>query len=621
MASRVIVENVWPGTGDPGLAIKRVEGERLGVEADIYTDGHEKLRAVLLHRPPGGAWTEVEMSALGNDRWEAAVTLSGVGRHLFAIEAWRDRFGSWREEVDKKRAAGIPVDLEIREGLALAEAAGVPATAGTVTGAEVLEAMRRKADRADLVRSAEFLVRADRPAAAFAAWYELFPRSASGDPGRHGTFDDVVARLPAIRAMGFDVLYFPPHHPIGRTNRKGRNNSLKAEAGEPGSPYAIGAQEGGHDAVHPELGGIEGFRRLVKACAAEGMEVAIDFAIQCSPDHPWLKQHPGWFAWRADGSLKYAENPPKKYEDIVNVDFYGPDARPGLWNALRDVVLYWAEEGVRTFRVDNPHTKPFPFWEWMIAEVQERFPDAVFLSEAFTRPKVMQRLAKLGFTQSYTYFTWRNTKAELTEYMEELAHGPMCEYFRPHFFVNTPDINPVFLQTGGRPAHLIRAALAATLSGLWGLYSGFELCEATPLPGKEEYLDSEKYQIRAWDWQRPGNIIAEITQLNRIRKENPALHSHLGIQFLNAWNDGILAYARFTPARDNLLVVAVNLDPHRAQEADFEIPLWQLGLPDHASVTVDDLMRDARFTWTGKVQHLRLDPAHLPFAVWRLSGV
>jgi len=627
MGARVVIDNVAPGTGDPVLAVKRVRGDAVSVEADIFADGHERLRAVLLWQGPSAPdWHAVEMTPLGNDRWQAVFTLEETGRHHFAIEAWRDRFGSWREEVEKKHAAGLPLAAEILEGVALLEAAGLkPPPAkdrlAALLSPQTREAMNRQADRADLLRSAEHAVQADRPAAAFAAWYELFPRSQSGDPARHGTFEDVIARLPAIKEMGFDVLYMPPIHPIGRINRKGRNNALKAGPGDPGSPYAIGAEEGGHDAVHPELGGIEGFRRLVKAAGDLGMEIAIDFAIQCSPDHPWLKEHPQWFAWRADGSIRYAENPPKKYEDIVNVDFYARQARPGLWEALRDVVLFWAKEGVRTFRVDNPHTKPFPFWQWMIAEVQARFPDAVFLSEAFTRPKVMQRLAKIGFTQSYTYFTWRNTKAELTEYMNELAHGPMREYFRPHFFVNTPDINPYFLQTGGRPGHLIRASLAATLSGLWGLYSGFELCEATPVPGKEEYLDSEKYEIRAWNWRRPGNIIAEIAALNRIRAENPALHTHLGLQFLNCWNDNIIAYARFTPARDNLLVVAVNLDPAGAHEADFEIPLWQLGLPDNASVTVDDLMRDARFTWTGKVQHMRLDPAHLPFAVWRLGAV
>jgi starch synthase (maltosyl-transferring) len=448
----------------------------------------------------------------------------------------------------------------------------------------------------------------------------MFPRSAADDATRHGTFDDVARHLPRIRDMGFDVLYFTPIHPIGRTNRKGRNNTLNAGPGDPGSPYAIGAAEGGHDALHPELGDLAAFRRLVAAAEAHGLEIALDFAIQCSPDHPWLQEHPGWFAWRPDGSLRYAENPPKKYEDIVNVDFYAPDAVPGLWIALRDVILHWVEQGVRTFRVDNPHTKPLPFWEWMIAEVQARDPGVIFLSEAFTRPKMMQRLAKLGFTQSYTYFTWRNTKAELTEYLTELTTTAAAEFYRPHFFVNTPDINPAFLQGSGRAGHLIRAALATTLSGLWGAYCGFELCEARALPGKEEYLDSEKYEIRAWDWDRPGNIVAEITALNRIRRENPALQTHLGLQFLNCWNDSILAFRKMTPDRGNLLVVAVSLDPFAVQEAGFEVPLWEFGLPDDAEVEVEDLLSGRAWRWRGKVQHLRLDPAALPYAILRIAA-
>ncbi len=376
----------------------------------------------------------------------------------------------------------------------------------------------------------------------------------SDDEHRHGTFRDVVRHLPRVRDMGFDVLYFPPIHPIGRKNRKGRNNTLTPGPDDPGSPYAIGSAEGGHDALHPELGTLADFQYLREQAAAHGLELAIDFAIQCSPDHPWLEQHKGWFAWRPDGTIKYAENPPKKYEDIVNVDFYAPDAIPDLWVALCEVVMHWAEQGVRLFRVDNPHTKPFPFWEWMIAEVRARYPDAIFLAEAFTRPKIMYRLAKIGFSQSYTYFTWRNHKRELQDYLVELTTTAPREFFRPHFFVNTPDINPVFLQTSGRGGFLIRAALAATLSGLWGVYSGFELCEAAPMPGKEEYLNSEKYQIRAWDWHRPGNIVAEITRLNQIRRENPALHSHLGIAFHTAYDDQVIYYARESADRSNVLL-------------------------------------------------------------------
>jgi starch synthase (maltosyl-transferring) len=419
--------------------------------------------------------------------------------------------------------------------------------------------------------------------------------------------------------MGFDVLYFPPIHPIGTTNRKGRNNSLKPAPDDPGSPYAIGARDGGHDAIHAALGTPEDFRRLVAAAREHGLEIALDFAIQCSPDHPWLTQHPEWFRRRADGSIRYAENPPKKYEDIVNVDFYAEGAMPELWLALRDVVLHWAGEGVRIFRVDNPHTKPLPFWEWMIADVRGRHPDVMFLAEAFTRPTMMYRLGKIGFSQSYTYFTWRNTKSEITDYLRELTTTEVADYYRPNFFVNTPDINPYFLQSSGRAGFLIRAALAATLSGLWGVYSGFELCEAAALPGREEYLDSEKYEVRHRDFNAPGNIVAEITALNRLRRLHPALHSHLGVRFYNAFNDQILVYGKLSPDGAEMILVAVSLDPHHVQEAPFEVPLWEWKLPDNGSVEVEDLMRGSRFVWQGKMQSVRLDPADLPFAIWRIA--
>jgi starch synthase (maltosyl-transferring) len=413
------------------------------------------------------------------------------------------------------------------------------------------------------------------------------------------------------------VLYFTPIHPVGRKNRKGRNNSLTARPEDPGSPYAIGAEEGGHDAVHPELGTIDDFRRLVAAAHGHGLEIALDFAIQSAPDHPWIREHPEWFDWRPDGTIKYAENPPKKYEDIVHIEFYD-GALPSVWYEFRDSLLFWIDQGVKTFRVDNPHTKPLPFWEWVIREVQDRHPDTIFLSEAFTRPKVMARLAKIGFTQSYSYFTWRNTKPELTEYLTELTREEAKEHMRPNFFVNTPDINPVFLQTSGRPGFRIRAVLAATLSPLWGMYSGFELCEGTPLPGKEEYLDSEKYEIKAWDWDRPGNIRPDIELLNRVRRENPAMWQFTNLEFHPAWNDHVLVYSKMTTALDNAVLVAVNLDPHRAQGCQFELPLWRFGLDDQASIGVEDLLTGQRFAWTGKVQHVWLDPQHNPYAIWRL---
>jgi len=629
--NRVAIETVYPEIDGGRFPAKRVIGDVLEVWADVFADGHDKIACALKFKAPGERdWSEVPMAFFDNDRWVGRLPLTRIGRWAYAIEAWRDLYASWRADTAKKRAAGQDLALELVEGRALAAAdpafaARIDALADDAGRLDFMlseEAGRHMAEagpRSDLGRYGQELeLVVDREAARFAAWYEMFPRSASGDAARHGTFLDVIAHLPRIRDMGFDVLYFPPIHPIGRTNRKGRNNTLTPAADDPGSVYAIGSADGGHDAPHPELGTIEDFRTLVDAARAHGLELALDFAIQCSPDHPWLKQHPERFDWRPDGSIRYAENPPKKYEDIVNVRFQG-EAYPDVWFALRDVVLFWARHGVRIFRVDNPHTKPLPFWEWLIREVQDRHPDAIFLAEAFTRPKMMRRLAKLGFTQSYTYFTWRNLKGELTEYVTELAHSPMREYYRPNFFVNTPDINPPILQTGGRAAHMARACLAATLSSLWGVYSGFELCEATPIPGREEYLDSEKYEIKAWDWERPGNIRGFIARLNRIRRENPALRDWRHVRFYNAWNEQILYYGRFTPALDNFLLVAVNLDPERAQGADFEVPLWEFGLPDAASIEVEDLLADRGFTWRGKVQHMWLDPNANPCQVWRLT--
>ena len=642
-APRIVIDNVTPSVDAGRFAAKRVVGETTRVEADIFADGHDVLGAELLWRAADEReWHRVPMQPLANDRWAASFAPTRVGKHFFTIEAWRDEFATLCRDIEIKRAAGVDVSLEVAEGrqlLAHAQAHG--------ENRETLVAILTRFDAAPLDQQTGMLLapltrtamatsgqrpfrtereprlplEVERPQAGFASWYELFPRSATDDPDRHGRFDDVIALLPAIRDMGFDVIYFPPIHPIGTINRKGRNNSLRPEPGDLGSPYAIGSPEGGHDAIHPALGTIEDFRRLQRAAAEHGLEIALDFAIQCSPDHPWLKQHSGWFRWRPDGSLRYAENPPKKYEDIVNVDFYADVAIPDLWVALRDIVLYWVSEGVRLFRVDNPHTKPLPFWEWLIEDVRGRHPDVIFLSEAFTRPKMMYRLAKLGFSQSYTYFTWRNSKHELTEYLTELTTTGVREYFRPHFFVNTPDINPFFLQNSGRAGFLIRAALATTLSGLWGMYSGFELCEAAALPGREEYLDSEKYEIRVRHRDAPGNIVAEITTLNRLRKTNPALQTHLGLRFYNAFNDQVLVYGKALPSHEDMILVAVSLDPHHVQEAVFEIPLWEWRLPDHGSLAVEDLMRGHRFVWTGKLQRVRLDPAALPFALWRIAPV
>ncbi len=640
--NRVVIERVSPELDGGRFPVKRVAGDTLQVEADIFCDGHDVIDAVVAYRAPSAEdWSEAPMTPVDNDRWAGSFLLTEIGRWTYTIFAWRNLFATWRQDVAKKHDAGQPISLELIEGRELvaryAKAAkGDVADAlkalarkletvedegvllGVLESAETAALMRRAGLRTNLSRyDHKIEVTADRPIAACAAWYEMMPRSQSGDPLRHGTFDDAIARLPYVRDLGFDVLYFPPIHPIGQTNRKGRNNSLTARADDPGSPYAIGAKDGGHDAIHAELGDFDDFARLIAAARTHGLEVAIDFAIQCSPDHPWIKEHPEWFDWRPDGTVKFAENPPKKYEDIVNVHFYR-DALPSLWIALRDVVRFWIEKGVTIFRVDNPHTKPVPFWEWMIADIQAEHPETVFLAEAFTRPKMMKRLAKVGFTQSYSYFTWRNTKWELTDYLTELTKTEAAEYMRPNFFVNTPDINPVFLQTSGPAGFRARLVLAGTLSPLYGIYNGFELCEATPIPGKEEYLNSEKYEIKAWDWDRPGNIKDDVRLVNEIRRNNPALWHFTNLTFLNAWNDNIIAYYKMSAARDNLVIVAVNLDPHTAQGANFEVPLWEFGLPDSASIEAVDLVEDKRFTWNGKVQHVWLDPAHRPYAIWRL---
>ncbi len=646
--SPIVVDRVTPCLDGGAFPAKRIVGRAIVVEADIFADGHDILAAELLWRAADQKeWQRAPLIPLGNDRWQGRMTPTRIGRHLFTVEAWRDEYASLCHGIELKHQAGVDITLDLAEAAALIErvaAHAVPKhgrvfskTLAVLSRGDAASSVKSLTARAarDAFAAAEaaaegrafavcpepISLEIDRPQAEHAAWYELFPRSQTDDPARHGTFTDVIGQLPRIRDMGFDVLYFPPIHPIGIKNRKGRNNSLNPGPEDFGSPYAIGGKEGGHDALHPLLGTAEEFRRLVAAARDHGMEIALDFAIQCSLDHPWLRDHPGWFRHRPDGSIKYAENPPKKYEDIVNVDFHADDAVPGLWLALRDSILHWVGEGVRTFRVDNPHTKPLPFWQWMIGDIRARHPDVLFLSEAFTRPKMMLRLAKVGFSQSYTYFTWRNSKQELTDYLTELTTTEAAEYFRPHFFVNTPDINPVFLQTSGRPGFLIRAALAATLSGLWGVYSGFEICEAAPLPGREEYLDSEKYEIRIRNFEAPGNIVAEIAALDRIRKAHPALHSHLGVRFYNAFSDRILLYGKMTPAGREMILVAVNLDPHQTQEAAFEVPLWEWQLPDDGSVEVEELMSGSRFVWTGKQQHVRLDPAALPFAIWRLTPI
>ncbi|QXI30681.1 alpha-1,4-glucan--maltose-1-phosphate maltosyltransferase [Pseudomonas vanderleydeniana] len=639
---RIAIEDVQPTIDGGQFAVKAVVGQEVPVTARVFADGHDKLAVLLAWKPVGAVdWQRAAMTDKGNNHWQGRLRVGGQGRYMYRIEAWIDQFGSYCYELEKKFVAAVPIDLELQEGREHVRQASERSQGELAERLAALHdelsqrsndgqfecflkpataVLMRQADhQAYLSLSHDFALDVERQLAQFASWYELFPRSVTDDAARHGTFNDVHARLPAIRDMGFDVLYFPPIHPIGRRHRKGPNNSLTAGPDDPGSPYAIGSEEGGHEAIHPQLGSREDFRRLVAAAAEHGLEIALDFAIQCSQDHPWLQQHPGWFNWRPDGTIKYAENPPKKYQDIVNVDFYAADAVPALWIELRDIVVGWVEEGVKIFRVDNPHTKPLPFWQWLIADVRGRYPEVIFLAEAFTAPAMMARLGKIGYSQSYTYFTWRNTKAELATYFTELNQSPWRECYRPNFFVNTPDINPAFLHQSGRAGFLIRAALATMGSGLWGMYSGFEICESAPLPGKEEYLDSEKYQIRPRDYSAPGNIIAEIAQLNRIRRQHPALQTHLGLQVYNAWNDNILYFGKRTADRSSFILVAVSLDPHNAQEAHFELPLWEFGLPDDAQTRGEDLMNGHTWTWYGKTQWMRIEPWHQPFGIWRIT--
>ncbi|HKS86188.1 MAG TPA: alpha-1,4-glucan--maltose-1-phosphate maltosyltransferase [Pseudolabrys sp.] len=574
---RFFIEDIYPSVDGGRFPVKRIAGEIVEVWADIFREGHDVITAALLWRLESASdWQSEPMQHHNNDRWRAQFTPPKPGLYLYAIEAWTDPFATWRREFAIRKEAGQDLSLPLREGLLLisrlkprARKARLVidayekkfAAEGNVTVLldEVLAAAMAKTEtRPDLSRSDVVQLLAERERARAGAWYEMVPRSQGAIPGRHGTFDDCIARVPEISALGFDVLYLTPIHPVGRTNRKGRNNSLDAGPSDPGSFYAIGNEHGGHDAVEPQLGTLADFRRLVDVCREHDMEVALDFAVQCSLDHPWLSEHPEWFQLRSDGSIRFAENPPKKYEDIVNPDF-GSDHRIAIWDALRNVMLFWIEQGVRIFRVDNPHTKPFPFWEWLLREVRRRYPDVIFLSEAFTRPKVMKALAKLGFSQSYTYFTWRTGKEELQAYLSEITGYPERDYFRPNFFVTTPDILPVQLQSGEPWIFKSRAALAALLSSNYGIYNGFELLEHEPIPGREEYLNSEKYEIKTRDWNAAGNIKDYLGRLNTIRRQNSALLQTANLQFLQVDNDNVTGFLKRSVGDDNAVACAIAL--------------------------------------------------------------
>lgn len=631
----IVIEHIWPELDGGQHPVKRELGDLVTVYADIFKDGHDVLSAAVLVRQPGEtSWREIPMQPVGNDRWSGSFVLEKIGTCWFTIEAWVEVFDSWRRDALRKRDAGQDISSDLLEGRALflaalpraqdadkarlqtlaSEIAGgdAAALAAVLLGDEAAHLMQRCPDRSAASRAPrEWPIICDRVRARLGAWYEMFPRSQGTDPTRSATFRECEARLPEIQRMGFDVVYLPPIHPIGHTKRKGPNNSLVAGPDDPGSPYAIGSEAGGHDAVEPSLGTLEDFDHFVHAVHEHGMEVALDFAINCSPDHPYVKQHPEWFFHRLDGTIKYAENPPKRYEDIYPLNFYC-EQRAELWEEMRRVLVFWIQRGVRIFRVDNPHTKPMPFWAWVLGRIRDEYPDVIFLAEAFTRPKVMKYLAKIGYSQSYTYFTWRNSKQELTEYMTELAHTESREFFRPNFFANTPDILPEILQRGGRPAFQMRFVLAATLAPSYGIYSGFELCENRAVPGTEEYLDSEKYQFKVWDWDRPGNIKDLISQVNQIRREHPALHRLGNIRFLRADNDNMLLYAKTTHDYSDILVVAVNVNPFETHEGPIEFPLDEWGIPEDQNFEVRDLLNDYRSLWRGRHHYLRLDPYLMP---------
>ncbi|MCX7624452.1 MAG: alpha-1,4-glucan--maltose-1-phosphate maltosyltransferase [Thermomicrobium sp.] len=632
---RVAIARLFPELDCGRFPVKRIVGDEMVVEADIFADGHDALAAVLRYRGPGRSeWSEVPFEFVSNDRWRARFVLSELGVWEYTAVAWIDRFATWRRDLRKRIEAGQDIAVDLLIGAELVEtfaasaaepdAAWLRAAATRLRGGpdavelalspELAERMQRADPRRFATAYGRILrVVVDRERARFSTWYELFPRSCAPEPGRHGTFRDCEAWLPHIAELGFDVLYLPPIHPIGRTHRKGKNNSLVAGPDDPGSPWAIGGEEGGHDAVHPQLGTLEDFRAFVARARDYGIEIAMDLAFQCSPDHPYVREHPEWFRKRPDGTIQYAENPPKKYQDIYPFDFESPAWR-SLWLELLRIVRFWIEQGIHIFRVDNPHTKPFPFWEWLIGEVKRDYPEVIFLSEAFTRPKVMYHLAKLGFTQSYTYFAWRNTKTEIESYFTELTRTEVREFFRPNLWPNTPDILTEYLQTGGRPAFVIRLILAATLGASYGIYGPpYELCEATPLaPGSEEYLNSEKYEIRYWKLDAPHSIAPIIARVNRIRRENPALQQDWTLRFHRVDNDQLIAYSKTSLDKRNVILTVVNLDPHHRHSGWVTLDLAALGVPADVPYQVHDLLTGERYIWQGAHNYVELDPHVMP---------
>jgi starch synthase (maltosyl-transferring) len=640
---RVIVARVSPEVDCGQFAIKRVVGETVIVEADIFADGHDQVACRILYKQDGHELHASPMKPLGNDRWRGEFTVTKLGGYCYTVEGWIDHFETWRRDLEKRISAGQDISVDLLIGADLIERAAARATpedsrvlldcarrlrenAGNSSGAlialdsELLKLIRHYPERDFATRYEKQLpVVVEREKARFSTWYELFPRSCATEPGRHGTFRDCEEWLPYVASMGFDVIYLPPIHPIGKTFRKGKNNSVSAQPDDVGSPWAIGSTEGGHKSIHPELGTLQDFRRFLSTAADHGLEVALDIALQCSPDHPYVQQHPEWFSTRPDGTIQYAENPPKKYQDIYPFYFETPQWRE-LWQELKSVFLFWIEQGVRIFRVDNPHTKSFPFWGWVIGEIKTHHPDVIFLSEAFTRPNVMYRLAKLGFSQSYTYFTWRNTRQELADYFNELTQSQVSEYFRPNLWPNTPDILPEFLQVGGRPSFMVRLILAATLGASYGIYGpAFELCENAALaPGKEEYLGSEKYELKSRDLNSNHSLKNLISRLNRIRKENPALQRNGNLRFHETDNPAILCYSKASDDLSSVIIVVVNLDCFHVQTGWLGIDLTSIGLDARHSFQVHDLLSEGRFLWQGSRNYVELLPESLPGHILRL---
>lgn len=640
---RVVIERLSPEVDCGRFPIKRVVGETVVVEADVFADGHDQVGCRILYWKQGAEPQSSAMRPLGNDRWRGEFTVANMGRYQYTVEAWIERFRTWRGDLQKRISAGQDVHVELLVGVELIEraasrAAGEeaellqqwalkiregkdkPSGAEAALEEELLGLMDRYPERDRATRYEKQLsVVVDREKARFSTWYELFPRSCSTEVGRHGTLGHCEAWLPYIASMGFDVVYLPPIHPIGRTSRKGRNNSVVAEPNDVGSPWAIGSAEGGHKSVHPELGTLDDFKRFVSKAKEHGLEVALDIAFQCTPDHPYAHEHPEWFRKRPDGTIQYAENPPKKYHDIYPLHFETAGWQ-ALWQELKSVFQFWIDQGVRIFRVDNPHTKPFSFWEWVINEIKEQYPDVLFLAEAFTRPHVMYRLAKLGFSQSYTYFAWRNTKQDLTDYFTELTQTEIREHFRPNLWPNTPDILTEFLQVGGRPAFMVRLILAATLGASYGIYGpAFELCENVPIqPGSEEYLNSEKYELKHRDLHSPGSLKDLISNVNRIRKENMALQSNRNLRFHETGNPALICYSKATDDLANVVLVIVNLDCFHAQSGWIQLDLESIGLDAHHAFQAHDLLGAGHYLWQGSQNYVELTPESLPAHIFRL---